>query len=64
MMISGNHDSAARINIFRSVLSRQHIHMIGLPPQRPEEREISAVPQIVEFKKRPGRLNLPGFYDL
>ncbi|MGI6111713.1 MAG: exonuclease SbcCD subunit D [Bilifractor sp.] len=37
MMISGNHDSAARINIFRSVLSRHHIHMIGLPPQRPED---------------------------
>ena len=28
MMISGNHDSAARINIFRSVLSRQHICFI------------------------------------
>lgn len=37
MMISGNHDSAARINVFRGILSRQHIHMIGLPPQRPED---------------------------
>lgn len=38
MMISGNHDSAPRVNCFRSVLSRQKLHMIGLPPQRPEDR--------------------------
>ena len=37
MMISGNHDSAPRVNVYRSILSRQHIHMIGLPPQNPEE---------------------------
>lgn len=37
MMISGNHDSAARINLYRSVLEPHRIHMIGLPPQRPEE---------------------------
>ncbi len=37
MMISGNHDSAPRVNVYRSILSRQHIHMIGLPPQVPEE---------------------------
>lgn len=37
MMISGNHDSAARINCFRHVLSRQGVHMIGLPPQTQEE---------------------------
>ncbi len=37
MMISGNHDSAARVNVFRSVLKRQKIHMIGLPPQSPDE---------------------------
>ncbi|MCD8325792.1 MAG: exonuclease SbcCD subunit D [Lachnospiraceae bacterium] len=37
MMISGNHDSAPRVNQFRSVLSRHRIHMIGLPPQTPEE---------------------------
>lgn len=37
MMISGNHDSAARLNVFRSVLQRQKIHMIGMPPQRPDE---------------------------
>ena len=38
MMISGNHDSASRINLFRSVLARQKIHMIGLPPQAPDDR--------------------------
>lgn len=37
MMISGNHDSASRVNVFRSVLSRQKIHMIGIPPMQPEE---------------------------
>ncbi len=37
MMISGNHDSAPRVNVFRSVLKEQRIHMIGLPPQTPEE---------------------------
>jgi len=37
MMISGNHDSAPRVNVYRSILSRQHIRMIGLPPQTPEE---------------------------
>ena len=33
MMISGNHDSPSRINVFRGVLSRQKIHMIGMPPR-------------------------------
>lgn len=37
MLISGNHDSGPRINVFRTVLRRQGIHMIGLPPQRAEE---------------------------
>ncbi|MCD8330270.1 MAG: exonuclease SbcCD subunit D [Lachnospiraceae bacterium] len=37
LVISGNHDSAARMNLYRSVLQRQRIHMIGLPPRRPEE---------------------------
>lgn len=37
MMISGNHDSAPRVNVFRSVLSRQKIHMIGIPPVNPED---------------------------
>lgn len=38
MMISGNHDSGPRVNVFRSVLCRQNIHMIGMPPQREEDR--------------------------
>lgn len=34
MMISGNHDSAPRVDCFRSVLSRQNIYMIGNPPKK------------------------------
>lgn len=37
MMISGNHDSAPRINLFRQILQRQKMHMIGMPPRMPEE---------------------------
>jgi len=37
MMISGNHDSAPRVNVFRSVLSKQKIYMIGIAPQDPGE---------------------------
>lgn len=37
MMISGNHDSAPRVNVFRSVLSKQKIYMIGVAPQKPDE---------------------------
>ena len=37
MMISGNHDSAPRVNIFRGILRRQRLHMIGVPPAKPEE---------------------------
>ena len=37
MIISGNHDSGTRVNLYRSVLQRQRIHMIGLPPQLPDE---------------------------
>ena len=37
MMISGNHDSATRVNVFRSVLSKQKIYMIGVAPQKPDE---------------------------
>lgn len=37
MLISGNHDSGPRVNCFRSVLSRQNVYMIGLPPASPEE---------------------------
>ncbi len=37
MMISGNHDSVSRVNIYRTILEDQRIHMIGLPPQKEEE---------------------------
>lgn len=37
MLISGNHDSAKRVNVFRSVLEKQRIHMIGAAPALPEE---------------------------
>ena len=37
MMISGNHDSAPRVNVFRSVLERHKVHMIGNPPALPGE---------------------------
>lgn len=37
MMISGNHDSAPRVNVFRSVLSKQKIYMVGIAPQKSEE---------------------------
>lgn len=37
MIISGNHDSAMRMNQFRTILSEQNIYMIGLPPQKEED---------------------------
>ena len=37
MIISGNHDSAPRVNCFRSVLNHQQIYMIGMPPQTEKE---------------------------
>ncbi len=37
MMISGNHDSASRVNCFRSVLSRQNLYMVGQPPRTEAE---------------------------
>ena len=37
MMISGNHDSAPRVDCFRKVLSRQKVHMIGQPPRTEDE---------------------------
>ncbi len=38
MMISGNHDSATRINVFRGILKGQKVHMIGLPPETTDEK--------------------------
>lgn len=37
MMISGNHDSAPRVDCYRSVLSGQNVYMIGQPPRREDE---------------------------
>ncbi len=34
MLISGNHDSPQRVNLFRNLLQRQRVHMVGLPPMR------------------------------
>lgn len=32
MIISGNHDSASRMDLYRSILSKNNIHVIGMPP--------------------------------
>lgn len=37
MMISGNHDSAQRVDYFRKVLLKNHIYMIGVPPKTEED---------------------------
>ena len=37
MMISGNHDSAPRIDCFRKILSRQNVYMVGQPPRMETE---------------------------
>lgn len=37
MIISGNHDSALRMNVFRSILQQQNLYMIGMPPQTPDQ---------------------------
>ena len=37
MMISGNHDSAPRIDCFRKVLSCQNVYMVGQPPRMETE---------------------------
>lgn len=37
MIISGNHDSAQRIGYLSFLLSRQRVHMVGIPPRTPEE---------------------------
>lgn len=37
MMISGNHDSAQRVDYFRKVLQKHNIYMIGVPPRTQED---------------------------
>ena len=38
MIISGNHDSAERIDCFRSILSRQNVYIVGVPPKCATDR--------------------------
>ncbi len=38
MMISGNHDSAPRVDCYRHILAGQRIYMIGQPPREPGDR--------------------------
>ena len=37
MMISGNHDSAPRVDCYRHVLERHNIYMVGVPPMKEDE---------------------------
>ena len=37
MIVSGNHDSAPRLNVYRGLLSRQRVHVIGMPPTGVDE---------------------------
>lgn len=41
MLISGNHDSAVRVNQYRELLKTESIHMIGLPPEQKGDRVAS-----------------------
>lgn len=38
MVISGNHDSAQRLDCFRSILKQQGIYLVGMAPAAPEEK--------------------------
>lgn len=37
LVISGNHDSAQRIDCFRNILKEENIYMVGIPPQKQGE---------------------------
>lgn len=37
MIISGNHDSAQRIDYLNFLLAKQRVHMVGIPPRTPGE---------------------------
>lgn len=37
MIISGNHDSGQRVDYFSWLLSQQRVHMVGIPPRKPDE---------------------------
>ena len=50
MIISGNHDSSQRLDVFRNILCHKNIFMIGMPPTAPEDF-IEKVPLEDEFGK-------------
>ncbi|MGP1611774.1 MAG: exonuclease SbcCD subunit D [Catonella sp.] len=52
MIISGNHDSAVRINQFRKLLSRNNIYLIGQPP-----RTVDEFIEKIEFNDEFGKIN-------
>ena len=37
MIVSGNHDSAPRVNMYRGLLGKNRVHTIGNPPSTKEE---------------------------
>ena len=37
MVVSGNHDSGQRLDLFRQVLKSQNFYVIGTPPSQPDE---------------------------
>lgn len=37
LVVSGNHDSPERLDFASSLLERQHLHIAGLPPLKPED---------------------------
>lgn len=52
MIISGNHDSAVRINQFRKLLSKNNIFLIGQPPRMADE-----FIEKIEFNDEFGKIN-------
>lgn len=37
MIVSGNHDSAGRLDYLSWLMSKQRVHMVGMPPVKPED---------------------------
>ena len=48
MAVSGNHDSAPRLDCYRALLARQNVYMVGQPPMT-EEEHIACVTLRDEF---------------
>ena len=38
LIIAGNHDSAKRLDFASSILAKNKVHIVGMPPTKPEER--------------------------